>query len=544
MRTSSRLVWIIACGWLLGVAPEAAAQPQRLLVVPFENLSREGPAATPEAAQSSWLSEASAVVLTDDLIALGAPTITREDRIRAFERLRVPATASLSHATVIRLGQLVGAGSTVVGSVTVKDQTLTVRARSIRIDVGRMSPEIVESGPLSDFFAIYGRVARKLAPGSAVTAQTMEQGHPDVAAFEQYIKGVLAFAPASKVAFLSQALRLEPTFHRTRIELWNAYTDLSDHRQALAAVRDVPATHRLARQARFLAAISMLYLSQFDQAQAALTELNAARPDPALLNNLGVVQLRRPSGGGSGAVSYFRQATQADNTDSDLFFNLGYAYWLQKDLPNAVSSLREAVRRNAADDAAHYVLGVALQASGSATEGAREKELAKRLSSDYVAWDAKQGARNEVPKGLERIKSDVDVPASLRVENVIVAVEQRDQRDLARFHLEAGRRAFQAERDGEAIAALRRAVYLAPYDSAAHMLLGRVYLRGGRMEEAIDEFKIAIWSDDTVAAHVALADAYVQTRDYPAARAELQWILKADPQHAEAKRMLDRLPSQ
>jgi tetratricopeptide (TPR) repeat protein len=243
-------------------------------------------------------------------------------------------------------------------------------------------------------------------------------------------------------------------------------------------------------------------------------------------------------------VSYFRQATQADNTDSDLFFNLGYAYWLQKDLPNAVSSLREAVRRNAADDAAHYVLGVALQASGSATEGAREKELAKRLSSDYVAWDAKQGARNEVPKGLERIKSDVDVPASLRVENVIVAVEQRDQRDLARFHLEAGRRAFQAERDGEAIAALRRAVYLAPYDSAAHMLLGRVYLRGGRMEDAIDEFKIAIWSDDTVAAHVALADAYVQTRDYPAARAELQWILKADPQHAEAKRMLDRLPSQ
>jgi len=544
MRTSSRLVWIIACGWLLGVAPEATAQPQRLLVVPFENLSREGPAASPGAAQSYWLSEASAVVLTDDLSALGAPTISREDRIRAFERLRVPATASLSHATVIRLGQLVGAGSTVVGSVTVKDQTLTVRARSIRIDVGRMSPEIVESGPLSDFFAIYGRVARKLTPGSSVTVQTMEQGHPDVAAFEQYIKGVLAFAPASKVAFLSQALRLEPTFHRTRIELWNAYTDLSDHRQALAAVRDVPATHRLARQARFLAAISMLYLSQFDQAQAALTELNAARPDPALLNNLGVVQLRRPSGGGSGAVSYFRQATQADNTDSDLFFNLGYAYWLQKDLPNAVSSLREAVRRNAADDAAHYVLGVALQASGSATEGAREKELAKRLSSDYVAWDAKQGARNEVPKGLERIKSDVDVPASLRVENVIVAVEQRDQRDLARFHLEAGRRAFQAERDSEAIAALRRAVYLAPYDSAAHMLLGRVYLRGGRMEEAIDEFKIAIWSDDTVAAHVALADAYVQTRDYPAARAELQWILKADPQHAEAKRMLDRLPSQ
>ena len=536
MRTVTWRLAVVACGFLLCGALDASAQTtQRLLVVPFENVSREG--------QSYWLSEASAVVLTDDLIALGAPTLTRDDRVRAFERLRVPATASLSHATVIRLGQIVGAGAAVVGSVAVKGQDLIVRARSIRIDVGRMTPEIVESGPISEFFAIYARVARKLAPDSKVTSEEMEQGHPPVAAFEQYIKGLLAFAPGSKVAFLRQALRVEPSFNRARIELWDAYTDLAEHQQALSAVRDVPATHRLARQARFLSAISMIQLSQHDQALAVLTELNSARTDPAILNNMGVVQLRRPSGTAGTAVSFFRQATQADNTDSDLFFNLGYACWLQKEVPDAVNWLREAVRRNPADDAAHYVLGVALQASGSLTEAAREKELAKRLSSEYAEWDAKQGARNEVPRGLERIKTDIDVPASLRLENVIVAVEQRDQREGARFHLEAGRRAYQAERDSEAIAALRRAVYLAPYDSTAHMLLGRAYLRSGRVEEAIDEFKIAIWSEDTIAAHLALAGAYVQARDYPAARTELQWILKADPQNAEARRMLDRLPA-
>ena len=183
-----------------------------------------------------------------------------------------------------------------------------------------------------------------------------------------------------------------------------------------------------------------------------------------------------------------------------------------------------------------------MQASGSGTEATREKELAKRLSSDYAEWDAKQGGRNEVPRRLERIKTDVDVPASLRVDEAIVAAEQRDQRDLARFHVEAGRRAFQAERDSEAIAALRRAVYLAPYDGAAHLLLGRTYLRTGRVEEAIDEFKIAIWSDDTIVNHLALAGAYAQARDVAAARGELQWILKADPQNGEAKRMLETLP--
>jgi tetratricopeptide (TPR) repeat protein len=542
MRSASRVV-SIACAWWLLASVAAAQTSQRLLVMPFDATSREGAPAAAGAGQSYWLSEASAVVLTDDLIALGAPAISRDDRVRAFERLRVPAAASLSHATVIRLGQLVGAGSTIVGSVAVKDQVLTVRARSIRIDVGRMSPEIIESGPISDFFAVYARVARRLAPDSAVTDEEMEQGHPPVAAFEQYIKGLLASAPASKITFLNQALRIEPGFQRPRIELWNAYTDLAEHQQALAAVRDVPAAHRLARRARFLAAISMLQLSQYEAAFAALSELNAARPDPAILNNMGVAQLRRPAGTPPGtAPSYFREATQADHTDADLFFNLGYAYWLQKDLPNAISALREAVRRNPADDAAHYVLGVALQATGSVTEAGREKELARRLSSDYAEWEAKQAGRNDAPRGLERIKTDVDIPAALRVENVIVAVEQRDQRELARFHLEAGRRAFQAERDAEAIAALRRAIYLAPYDNAAHMFLGRAYLRSGRVEEAIDEFKIAIWSDDTVAAHLALAEAYGQSGDHATARAELQWILKADPQNAEAQRMLDRLP--
>jgi tetratricopeptide (TPR) repeat protein len=284
----------------------------------------------------------------------------------------------------------------------------------------------------------------------------------------------------------------------------------------------------------------MLHLGQLEQAFLAFSDLHRAKPDPALLNNLGVVQLRRPAGAPGGrAVSFFEQATKSDDTDSDLFFNLGYAYWLDRDLPKAILWLREAVRRNAADDAAHYVLGVALQAAGNATEAAREKELARRLSSEYEEWEAKQAGANSAPRGLERIETDLDVPGSLRVDNVIVAAEQRDQRDLATFHLQAGRRAFQAERDAEAIGELRRAIYLSPYQSEAHLLLGRAYLRSGRIDDAVDALKIAIWIDDTVAAHLLLAEAYIQARDLDVARAELQWILKADPQNSEARRLLD-----
>ena len=65
----------MVCGCCLYASIASPQTPQRLLVVPFENLSREGPPAAPPASQSYWLSEASAVVLTDDLIALGAPAM-------------------------------------------------------------------------------------------------------------------------------------------------------------------------------------------------------------------------------------------------------------------------------------------------------------------------------------------------------------------------------------------------------------------------------------------------------------------------------------
>ena len=74
--------------------------------------------------------------------------------------------------------------------------------------------------------------------------------------------------------------------------------------------------------------------------------------------------------------------------------------------------------------------------------------------------------------------------------------------------LDRGRRFVEAEQDRAAIPELRRAIYLSPYLAEAHLRLGRVYLRAGRAREAIDAFKIAIWSEETAAAHVALAEAY------------------------------------
>jgi tetratricopeptide (TPR) repeat protein len=258
---------------------------------------------------------------------------------------------------------------------------------------------------------------------------------------------------------------------------------------------------------------------------------------------VGVVQVRRRSGStGRAASAYFADAVALDDNDPDVLFNLGYAHWREGRIEDAIHWLREVVRRRPADDAAHFVLGLALGAAGHAGEAEREKDLARRLSSRHAEWEAAQtdAASANGPDGLERVKTEFEVPASLRVDQVMVATEQRDHRQVAARHIDAGRRLLEAQRDTEAMAELRRAVYLSPYESDAHLLLGEAYRRTGRLQEAIDAFTIAVWSRDTVAARLALAEALIEAGDIDAARDELEALGTRD-EHPDAQRLREML---
>jgi tetratricopeptide (TPR) repeat protein len=255
---------------------------------------------------------------------------------------------------------------------------------------------------------------------------------------------------------------------------------------------------------------------------------------------MGVVQLRRAAAPPANrATYYFSQASQTDSSDEDYFFNLGYAYAVDKDLPAAIYWLREAVRRDPADGAAHHVLSAALQQRGEAAEAARERELAERLSARSLSLKSRT-AGEIVPRGLERLKDYLERPAA-RVDSLLAVSGQRDQAEVASYHLEAGRRAFAREADREAEQELRRALYLSPYLAEAHLLLGRVHLRGGRVVEAIQAFKIALWSEETVAGQLALAEAYVQAQDWDGARQAAERAVLLDPKSSEAAALLARV---
>jgi tetratricopeptide (TPR) repeat protein len=528
-----RVSLVLACV-LTTSLPALAQTPARILVIPFENVKRDG--------RIFWLTEAAAVLLTDDLTALGVSAIDREERHQAFERLQVPPVVTLTDATVIRVGQIVGAAQVVVGSLQLEGETLVAHARSIALDTGRIQADVTERWPLPELFATFERLARKIAPPSLKSSQEIERQHPPVAVFEDFIKGLLAETPATAISYLDTALQRQPSFDRARLALWDVYAEQGDHERALKAVQPVPAVSPYARRAQFLAGLSQVNLEKYADAFATFKALADDRPTPTALNNLGVVQLRRGFTPQTGMPTfYFNKAAEADPNDPDYVFNLGYAYWMDRDPQAAIYWLRETVRRNPADGDAHFVLAAALASTGTATEAARERELARRLSSAYELREKKARGADVVPRGLERLKSEVELPHASRIETRLATSEQRNQDELAQFYLERARRLFQQENDRDAVVELERALYLSPYLAEAHLMLGRLHLRNGRVLEAIDALKISLWSAETAGAHAVLGEAFRQTKDLVAARAEAERALALDSASVEARQLLARL---
>jgi tetratricopeptide (TPR) repeat protein len=520
---------IVALGVMAAVLPAAAeAQtPKTVLIMPFTVDAAPGTSGL--AGAPYWMGEAAAIALGDGLAAEGVPTLSRVDRVSAFEELQLPSHGALTRATLIRAGEMMGASSIVVGEVQLTDR-MVVRARVIDLTNGRQFPEVRAAS--NAFFDILTRVGRGLTvdlPRSAVPPPPPDR--LDIAAFEDYVKGLVATSPEIQVRFLEAALAHSPTDARSLLAMWEARTAQGDHARALAAATRVPATSQLARESRFLAAQSLVALKRYDEAFKALDTLYKEAPAAALSNALGVVQLRRgPQAPGGSAAFFFNRAVDEGRTDPDIAFNLGYAYANAGDVSSAIYWLREAVRREPADGAAHRVLSAMLVAQAKPVEAQREFDLAKVLgAADSVAAPDKT-----VPKDLERMLPQLAPPFDWRR----LAVVLSEQEQTATFYIERGKRLADEMRDREAIDELRRAIYVSPYLDRPHILLGRIYQRTGRLTDAAEEYALALWCEETAEAHAAMASVQLTIGKKDLARASANRALALDPNNAEAKEVL------
>jgi len=527
--------WVVQATQVVGVVALAAAgapaqaPPPITLVVPFA-LEKFEP-------RVAWLGEAAAIGLTAALAERGVDAVDRDERLEVFERLQLPPAATLTRATIIKVAELVGASQVILGRVGATGSDVTIDAQVLHVDTARLDPPLHHVAPVSGLLQAYRDVAARAAPGTPPPPSGAPALAPSVPAFELYVRGLTAGSEEGQERYLAQAIEAAPGYVAARLALWGVQTARGAHDQAVATLSAVPSGGPLATAVGIRRATSLLQLRRYDDAFAALKAQADDARSPVVANLLGVVQLRRVATAQTGrATYYFHQAAELDPADADYCFNLGYAYWQEKDAMAAAYWLREAVRRDPADGDAHYVLAAALAASGAGAEADRERELARRLSE---RWEAVT-AGDAVPRGLERVKERTS-PARTRVDTRLLAGAQRDQREAAAFHVETARRAFDQGRDPETIREAQRAVYLSPYDPSAHLLLGRALARSGLLQEAVDALKIAIWSAETAAAHVALGDVLLRLRDVDGAGRAADRALVLEPDNADAVALAARV---
>jgi Flp pilus assembly protein TadD/TolB-like protein len=542
---------VVSILWPRLAAGAGVAAPQhalRWLVAPLD--------VEAASTRTYWMGEGVAVLLSDRLESLGLEVVSREDRTDVLEWLRLPAGVPLSRASYLRAAGLLGASSVVFGSVRAGDDRVEIRLRRVDAEQGRHGADMAEEGPLLELPALADRAARRLAQdaGIAVPAGPAAAPAGSLEAFEAYVKALLTDRPQARVELLRLAVEKAPGDLRARLALAETFLEMGDHEAALAAAAQVPDGAPLAPRARFLAARALIELGRLDQAFARLRALADARADAAVLNNLGVVQLRRGSPAETGrATWYLTRAVEAEGRDADTLFNLGYAYWTaERDARAAIYWLREALRLNPADPETHIVLAAALEATGAHVEAARERALAGLLAARYENWDTR-AAGDRVPRGLERLKDHLATDPARRFpprgpsaawSEVSTAAASGNPAEIAAFHLERARRFLEQQRDGDAEPELRRVLFLLPYHADAHRLLGEICHRTGRLPEAAAAFRISLWSEETTAAHVGLGEVLADMQQWEAARLEARRALTLDPGSPEARRLLERIEGQ
>src|SRR5262249_14864637 len=151
-----------------------------------------------------WLGEAASLLLSEDLADLGIGALGREERIAAFDRLQLPMSAALTRATMIRVGELIGATDGIVGEGRLSEE-LHITARHLEVGPGRQRPDVSASGKLEDIFPVFADLAKRLAGNSPRAASIGRQEDLPLGVFEDYVKGLVAGAPALQKRFLESA---------------------------------------------------------------------------------------------------------------------------------------------------------------------------------------------------------------------------------------------------------------------------------------------------------------------------------------------------
>ena len=485
---------------------QSPAGTSTVLILPFVNDSRHP--------GLEWIGEAFPEIVGQRLAAQSMFVIPREDRQYAFDRMGIPVNLHASRATLYRIGSQLDADYLLFGSYSYDGQTFTARAQVLDMKALRLSPDLVESGPLTGLIAIQSTLAWDVSlylyPDLSESRESFLQRAPAIRldAFEKFIRGVVSGAPSERERYLKAALEIDPGYAPAILVLGKTFYAAHDCVQADQWFAKMPRDHEGSGEANFYLGLCEYQLGHYEKAAEAFRTTAESVPLTEVLNNLGAAESRRDQ---HVALDYFRKAAEADPSDADYHFNYAVALVRKGDYSAAQHQLREGLSRNPEDAEADRLLQ-----SIVTTHAAPATLPLPRIKRNYEESGYRQLA--------------------VSLQNAIeAAVDRADPSERATLHIQRAREYLASGNSDEAVSQFREALIHEPSDPAALSGIARAFLLQQKYAEARYQAMAALRVKPSSEAYLVLARVYLHDNDIPAAEREVQNALTLEPNNTEAR---------
>jgi len=491
-----------------------ATAGQTVLVVPFDNQS--------QAPGIEWIGDSFPELLEERLNSPTLFVLPREDRIRAYDRVGIPAGLHSSRATLYRIAEQLDVDYVVLGLYRFDGRTFTTTAQLLDMRRQRLLPEMNESGPLLQLIdvqtALAWDVLHALRPDISISRQVYVAAAPalHLDAFENYIRGVTAPTAQEQIQHFREAVRLNPAYPEALLQLGKAYYRGKQYEPAVSALARIPEDHPLAREANFYFGLAAYDQGDYPQAEAAFGFVAARLPLAEVYNNLGVVNSRADR---KAAVEYFQKAIAADANDPDYHFNLAVEFYRTGDMANASHQLRETLVLRSSDSAAKSLLDTITASPGAPAQRpvlpASQKTPLERIRSNYDESSFRQLALN------------IDAVAEQRL-------AKTDPLTHARFHNDRGHQLLAQGFLAQAEAEFREALALNSSSPEAHAGLASVLEAENNETGARSEAEEALRLRQFPEPLLVLASLDLRDNRAEAAAENIDKALRLEPSNAAA----------
>lgn len=549
-----------------------------VMVLPFENIS--------DKPEFNWVGESFAAALTDLLKLPSLNVVDNDERKIIQQRLKVPLTTLPSLATSLKLARegkstlLIAGRYNIIPAQGDIAASISVTARIIRVNEGRFLNEELPDGrrltrdinlidALENLQTVEGQLAYQIMYQRDKSTLAFSQNDfvkqatkVPAKAFEAYVKGLLTSEKDSQTreAFFKNAMiryseakteegasdESAKIYADAALELGHFYLNQKQLQTAVEYFSKVPNSDSHFPEAAFYIGVIYWQQKNYEQALAVLTPLADDLKLNSVYNTLGAIAVEasrsekrdkvKAAARLNQGVEFLKKASESDPDDPESLFNYSIGLFLSNNYTETVKQVRPVLAINPRDGEAYYLLAKALEKNNDPTAGDFDNQ-SRRFLSNY----AKLETDWQKSKTIEGISLRVVQPPRRDFVGVILlskqnkSVVQKPVDETASL-LEQAQKFYQAGRDDDSMQVLRRIISSDPINGKAYLLIGKIHLRRGDLDQAVSSLKTSLfWDNRLIDAHIALGKIFIEKKDCQQAKNYAVSAIQIDENNQEAQ---------